>query len=236
MNTRIVTISILFIVAAFGCNNVSSPNWENNGSDTDTDTDTDADSDSDTDSDTDSDSDTDTDTSPDPINLVFIIQNESGQDRYLGWNSGGLNVVGCGVNDGDGWQDCRFNSPFCTLDCENIDEGDDCCIDCDFMSLVMLIPAGEEVEIEWDGTLAYEDSDYCSNCSCYWHFGAPHNPYRASVQAYSEVNCTDDTCDVDSDGVIWNGNVVGEPQEWIEDFDVPHPGGEDSDVMIGIVS
>ncbi len=39
MNTRIIIISILFIIAAFGCNSVNPPNWENNGSDTDTDTD-----------------------------------------------------------------------------------------------------------------------------------------------------------------------------------------------------
>lgn len=222
-------------IAATACHNVTAPEWTS-GPDSDSDTDTDSDSDSDSDTDSDSDSDTDSDTDPPVVPVSFIVRNNTAFDRYLNWDWGGQNVIGCEHSTGSAaWETCRFEAAFCTVDCENIDEGDYCCMDCDYMPGVKLIPAYEQVVIEWNGTVAVADFDYCEDgCECYWYDPAPAGQFRASVMSYNDVDCWGDECEVQDDGTIWNGTVTGDPTDYSEEFENPHPLDFDGEIVIEI--
>ena len=237
MRTAITVILAAMAVAA--CHKVSAPEWSTGAdtdadSDGDTDSDSDGDSDSDTDADSDSDSDTDTDVPSVPI--TFVVQNETASTVYLGWDFAGQNALECqhfADSPEDGMEACRFDAAWCTFDCVDIDEGDYCCIDCDYMPGVMVIEAGYELEIPWGGTLAHADFDYCGDgCECYWHSPAAYGNYMASVNIYSEFECWSEECVPDDQGVIWSGNVKGEPVSYATEFTVPHPSGEDGEVVI----
>jgi hypothetical protein len=212
-------------VTAAGCWNARAP-----GSDPGPD----ADADADTDADTDTDSDSDSDTVPEAFGRSFIIHNGREEDVYLRWYGSNAHALGCEAHAGGSWIGCHFFSPWCTIECSAVEEGDYCCIDCDYMAAVQVVPAGGEAAVPWDGTLAEADFDHCSDCECYEHAPAPFDWYVASVEVYPGVSCWDSDCSPDEDGVIWNSDVAGVPTHHGADFDVPPLDAGAADVLIWI--
>jgi hypothetical protein len=194
----------------------------------------DADADSDSDSDSDADSDSDSDTDPEVFGRNIIVHNDREEDVYLQWYGSSAHMLGCDAYAAGLWTGCHFFSPWCTIECAAVEEGDFCCIDCDYMAAVKVLPAGGEIVVSWDGTLAEADLDHCSDCECYGHAPAPYDWYVASIEVYPDVSCWDSDCSPDEDGVLWNSDVAGIPTHHGAGFDVPPPDAGAADVLIWI--
>lgn len=217
--------------ASGGCWQGGSGDGAPGPSDTDTDADGDSDSDVDTDADTDADSDSDTDTGVDQGPITFVIINDSGQDRYLGWSDYGLELVLCEMLAGDEWTGCRYEPQFCTFLCSEVAQGENCCIDCDYEPIVYVVELGGYLEVTWQGDLWNLDFEYCSDCEC----DRPHDPqaghYRAVVHAYESVSCGGECPEPDDEGAIYGGWVSGDSVLAQTEFDVLY---EDSEIVITI--
>jgi len=130
--------------------------------------------------------------------------------------------------------DADADPPWCTFECADIQEGDNCCIDCDYMPAVKIVPAGTDVLIPWDGTLSEADFELCSDCECYLRLAAPYATYSASVGIHPDVECWGGDCEPDADGVIWDGSVTGDPTTYTKDFAVPPVAVGHEDIVIEI--
>jgi hypothetical protein len=212
-----MAIWILLAVSSAGC-------WQMQAlpisdSDTDTDTDADGDGDTDSDSDTDTDSDTDADTDTDSQGpITFILTNSSGSQKFLDWSTMGEGLLGCRHLQGSDWEICSFEKPWCTMSCDEVDEGDNCCMDCGYLAAVKLLQPDESFSFLWDGKLSIPDWEYCSDCECY----SPATPVTGSYQAiwsiYTDYECMITNCEPDIDGIIWDaaplGAAIGHPEEF----------------------
>ncbi len=216
-------IWILWAVSFASCWQTQALPMSASDTDIDSDSDTDTDSDTDSDGDTDSDSDTDTDTDiQGPI--TFILTNSSGSQKFLDWSTMGEGLPGCRHLQGSDWESCYFEEPWCTLSCDEVDEGDNCCIDCGYLAAVRLLQPDESFSFSWDGKLSIPDWEYCSDCECYYPAWPQYGTYHAVWNVYSDYECLFGNCEPDIDGIIWNATPLYYFVDYFSEFEVIHDG------------
>jgi hypothetical protein len=221
----------LLVWVGSGCWSTGTSGGSTGPSDTDVDADTDVDSDTDSDNDTDTDTDTGTDTGVDQGPVTFVIVNETEQDKFLGWSSFGYQLVFCGNCVADQWEDCRFETQFCTYLCSEVAEGENCCIDCDLELFAYVIEPSGSLHFEWGGDLWELDWEHCSDCECDRARNPAAGLYRASIYAYDEISCGGDCPDPDEDGKIYGASVTGDWAHFSTSFDILY---EDAEIVITI--
>ena len=235
MPSREVILALIVNLALPACwSGDSSGGSGDGGADADGDADTDVDSDADGDSD--SDSDVDTDTSPpvtvqDPV--TFVVTNNSSQPIYLQGQSsfyGEPQFLTCLYFGADISGDpCRLFTPECAYACEEIDEGDSCCVDCEYWPIMIQLLPDESTMRVWEGWLREVDWDHCDDgCECYVQASPGVGAYEIGVEYWLEIDClTDDgVCpDPDSFGYIDMAEPVGDPEQVVKDFEVVYEGG-----------
>jgi hypothetical protein len=167
--------------------------------------------------------------------LVTIrVTNQSGTTKYLdNWYMDFF--VEVGALEGDEWQPYLIRTPFCTANCEDVAEGDECCMDhCQgppFTLFVLESPGS--VGANWSGELFELNADHCSDCPCYQEVPTMTGTYRAQVCAYDKIECDDpDDCDPPPHtGPMGGAEVVGPATCYSVEFNVPY---EDDEILISI--
>jgi hypothetical protein len=98
----------------------------------------------------------------------------------------------------------NMNRPWCSLACDEISGGDDCCILCeDVIDAVRVLAPGQRVRHHWDGILWAMDYDRC-DCGCHYPYAAQTGRYEVSLCAGTSIRCYDaGFCEPDDNGVIW---------------------------------
>jgi len=164
----------------------------------------------------------------DPI--TFIVRNTSAETIYMQVYG---NNIGGGRTTGGAWAPIDYWTPFCMVDCNDIEPGGDCCLDCMPPPAVKALDAGEDVTLEWDGRNVFEtDPDYCSMCSCYRPVDVIPMGYRAEACVYHTFDCWAPPCEPNEDGIIDGANVTGEPSCGETIFDIPYA---ESEVVIEVM-
>jgi len=214
--TRLAALFVALAVAA--CWTSGSPGGAgSDGGAADGDTDTDVDSDADTDSDSDSDGDTDTSS---PVNeqgpVTIIVTNISEQPVYLnGQHSFYAEPQYLTCYHEFPAEDCLLVVPDCAYACEEVDEGEGCCVDCGYWPIMLELEPEEGTLFEWDGWLRQANWDHCDDgCECFdkQSISTAGSHYEFGVQYWLDIECPteDGICpDPDSFGYIDPAEPVG---------------------------
>ncbi len=197
-----------------------------NDTDVDTDTDSDGDSDSDMDTDTDSDGDTDSESVQGPI--TFSVVNVTSKTQYIRAPL----LPSCGHLNGVDWETCLLDNPGCTLMCDTIEQGQDCCLDCVPQPSTLALDSGESARWGWDGKLVTENPDYCGTCSCYDTEPPKPGRYKVGVCAYDGFECLDTSCEPDQSGLIAPANPTGTKACFEVEFDIVYNGDDEIEIRI----
>ena len=122
----------------------------------------------------------------------------------------------------------NMNRPWCSLACDEVSGGDDCCILCeDVIDAVRVLEPGESVRYHWDGTLWTMDYDRCT-CGCHYPYAAPPGPYDVGLCTSTSIHCYDPGfCEPDENGIIWGAYLDPFYQGCsIHSFSIPEDSGE----------
>jgi hypothetical protein len=100
--------------------------------------------------------------------------------------------------------------PWCTVDCEDVTDPMDCCIDCapPWVDALLALEAGDSFSQHWDGTLFRITQEICE-CGCSQEFLAWPATYGFTICAYEAMTCYAETCEPDEYGIIWNAYGAG---------------------------
>ncbi|MBN1770769.1 MAG: hypothetical protein JXB32_05875 [Deltaproteobacteria bacterium] len=154
-----------------------------------------------------------------PAGIDLILRNvsdpEDGQTFYLmAWPWGGddveypyevLRVTGAMA------EILHLYHPWCTVDCDDVVEPMDCCIDCvpPWAESLLVLPPGRSWSHHWDGTLFRVTMEPCE-CGCSERFLAGPGNYVFTICAYTEMICHEGSCVPDENGIVWNAGVTGD--------------------------
>jgi len=133
--------------------------------------------------------------------------------------------VQCRAQDTSGWQACDFfgSSSPCPVDCQSVQPGDQCCVECEQPTPTLLaLPTGSSRTVEWSGSLFATRANYCSDCECQEQLVAGQGTYQATVGAYDQYACAwGIPCAEELDGTILYATPQGSLLEHAVQFAIP---------------
>ena len=129
---------------------------------------------------------------------------------------------------GGEWVSTSMYMPWCTVDCEDVEEEWECCIDCGppWIETLQVLEVGDSVTEHWDGTTYTMNWDVCE-CGCHDLGRIEAGRVSVKICAYSAMIChnPDGGCVPDENGIIQGAGVDGASQCIDKEFEVTDVSG-----------